>query len=151
MIKEITWKQIYSVWANHLWPTRSSPIDTHSAMCFLKGHDMANKKTNVTFYGYFINDQIAGVNSGHGCSPIENYPKNYRSRGLFVFEKFRGQGIGLKLLEITAEKAKLEGYEMIWSYPRNTSFPTYSKAGYVLASNWMETETGTNAFALSVL
>lgn len=120
-------------------------------MCFLGGHDMYNKTTKPTFFGYFVDEILAGVNSGHACAEIKTYGKNYRSRGLYVFEKYRNMGIGTALLLATSEQARKERMKTIWSYPKNTSWNTYSKAGYSLASDWEISETGTNAYAYSIL
>ncbi len=147
MIKEISWEEIYEIWSNYLWPNRTSPIQTHSAMCFMNGHDMRNKNTRATFLGYFINDQLVGVNSGHGCVEFGEYGVNYRSRGLFVHLQHRGKGIGTDLLKATASQARSEGYKMMWSYPKFTSWHTYKRAGFILESAWHPSENGTNAFA----
>ena len=147
MIKEITWEEIQDIWANYLWPNRTSPIQTHSAMCFMGGHDMRNKNTKVNFWGYFIDNNIVGVNSGHGCVEFGEFGINYRSRGLFVHPQYRGQGIGTLLLEAAIAEAKAHGFRFVWSYPKNSSWHTYNKAGFVLDSNWHPSETGTNAYA----
>jgi hypothetical protein len=68
MIKEISWQEILPIWQNKLWPGRTSPVETNSAMKILTGHDMYNMYTTATFFGYIVDNQIVGVNSGHGCS-----------------------------------------------------------------------------------
>jgi GNAT superfamily N-acetyltransferase len=114
-------------------------------MCYLKGYDMANMQSIPTFYGYIINDFIAGVNSGHAC-PNQN---NYRSRGLWVDLNYRGQGIGQNLLKATIGQGHKEGYDQIWSYPRQTSWSTYSAVGFELTSDWASSETSeANAYCL---
>lgn len=147
MIKEITWQEIYEVWKNYLWLERVSPIESTSAMCFLNGYNMNNKISKPTFFGFFVDNILVGVNSGHSCEPNENYGKNYRSRGLFVFEQYRNLGIGKQLLLATAATAKLQQCSIIWSYPKYTSWSVYEKAGFQLASAWQSSETGVNAFA----
>lgn len=98
-------------------------------------------KTTPTFFAYNINGEIAGVNSGHMCKDLQ-----YRSRGLFVFEKFRGKNIGRDLLLATIEQARQEDAVMCWSYPRDTSWKTYERAGFSLVSDFTPDETGNNAF-----
>ena len=141
MIETITFEEILPIWRNHLWPDRTSDIESNSAMCYKDGYDMFNMNTKPTFFAYKINNEIAGVNSGHMCKD-----NHYRSRGLFVFEKFRGMGIGTKLLIATIEQGRKENAHMCWSYPRDTSWKTYSSAGFLLDGEFSISETGNNAY-----
>ena len=141
MIETITFEEILPIWRNHLWPDRTSTIESNSAMCYKDGYDMFNMNTKPTFFAYKINNEIAGVNSGHMCKD-----NHYRSRGLFVFEKFRGMGIGTKLLIATIEQGRKENAHMCWSYPRDTSWKTYSSAGFLLDGEFSISETGNNAY-----
>lgn len=147
MIKHISWEQILNIWSTELWPNRNSPIETNSAMCFLNGHDMDNMVKTPAFFGYFVNKKIVGVNSGHMCGD-----GSYRSRGLWVKPEFRNQGMGTLLLKETIDQAKKESAEFIWSYPRKSSWNTYSNAGFNLASDWEKSETSdSNAYCIKVL
>jgi GNAT superfamily N-acetyltransferase len=141
LIEKITFDEILPIWRNHLWPDRTSDIESNSAMCYKGGYDMFNMNTTPTFFAYKINNEIAGVNSGHPCKD-----NHYRSRGLFVFEKFRGMRIGTKLLNATIEQGKKENAHMCWSYPRDTSWKTYSSAGFLLDGEFSISETGNNAY-----
>ena len=141
MIETITFEEILPIWRNHLWPDRTSTIESNSAMCYKDGYDMFNMNTKPTFFAYKINNEIAGVNSGHTCKD-----NHYRSRGLFVFEKFRGMGIGTKLLIATIEQGRKENAHMCWSYPRDSSWKTYSSAGFLLDGEFSISETGNNAY-----
>lgn len=141
MIETITFEEILPIWRNHLWPDRTSPIESNSAMCYKDGYDMFNMNTTPTFFAYKINNEIAGVNSGHMCKD-----NHYRSRGLFVFEKFRGLGIGTKLLIATIEQGRKENAHMCWSYPRDSSWKTYSSAEFLLDGEFSISETGNNAY-----
>lgn len=141
MIEIITFEEILPIWRNHLWPDRTSPIESNSAMCYKDGYDMFNMNTIPTFFAYKINNEIAGVNSGHMCKDNQ-----YRSRGLFVFEKFRGLGIGTKLLIATIEQGRKENAHMCWSYPRDSSWKTYSSAEFLLDGEFSISETGNNAY-----
>ena len=136
MIKQISFEQIYEIWKNSLWPNRTSPIEPNSAMIFLGGYTMDNMTTTPTFLGYFQNDKIIGVNSGHKCSD-----NSYRSRGLFVFPEFRHTGIATKILKATIEQGKVEGCSFVWSYPRKTSWRAYKQADFILMSEWETSET----------
>jgi GNAT superfamily N-acetyltransferase len=142
-LKKISFHQIFPIWDNYLWPNRVSEITPTSAMCYLGGYDLVNMDSMPTFFAYMIDGEIAGVNGGHMCNDNE-----YRSRGLYVFEKFRGRGIGTALLKATIEQAAKEEASLCWSYPKDTSWKTYAKAGFVLASDFEISENGTNAYCM---
>ena len=143
MITTITFEEVLPIWNTHLWPDRQSSIDPASAMCYLGGYDIQNM-TSPTFFAYMIDNEIAGVNSGH-----RTMNDGYRSRGLYVFEKFRGMGIGTHLLKATIEQAKLEHCNMCWSYSRKSSWKSYLNAGFELASDWEISETSdANAYCV---
>lgn len=146
MIKEITFDDILPIWRDYLWPNRTSEITAASAMHYLGGYDLVNMSYSPTFFAYVIDGEIAGVNSGHMCMG-----GRYRSRGLFVYEKFRGKGIGTKLLIATIEQAKLEGATLCWSYPKDTSWKTYANAGFELTSEFVLDENGKNAYCAIIL
>jgi GNAT superfamily N-acetyltransferase len=142
MIIEIDFDTIFKVWSDELWKERASPIESNSAMCFLGGYDIENMRTKPTFLAYSIDGKIAGVNSGHYCKN----DNSYRSRGLFVFENYRGRGIGTKLLIATVEKGVKENAKFVWSYPRLSSWKTYQNAGFNLVTDWAKSELGDNAY-----
>ncbi len=142
-IQKISFEEILPIWQNHLWPDRVSDITPTSAMSFMGGYDLQNMTDDPTFFACVIDGEIAGVNSGHMC--MNN---DYRSRGLYVFEKFRGKGIGTVLLKATIEQAKEEEASLCWSYPKDTSWNTYAKAGFILVSEWESAENGTNAYCM---
>jgi GNAT superfamily N-acetyltransferase len=104
-------------------------------------YELKNFKYPATYLGYFIDRQLVGCNSGHKCCD-----GTYRSRGLFVFPKFRGLGIGTKLLKAIIEQSRKEESTLCWSYPRIESWPTYKAAGFELISEWKNDEIGTNAY-----
>lgn len=137
MIEIIAWEDILPVWKNQLWPDRKTPIEPVSAMCFLGNYDMDNMLTKPVFYGYYKNDLLVGVNSGHSC-PRSN---SYRSRGLWVHPQHRRQGIGKALLDVTIAEAFNSGHDMVWSFPRKASWPVYQSAGFSLRSDWNKSET----------
>lgn len=139
MIKKIEFQDIFPVWRNNLWPNRESKIETNSAMVFLNGYDMYNMNTTPTFFGYYLFDKLVGVNSGHMCNGLQ-----YRSRGLYVFESYRGLGLGRDLLLATIAQAKSESAKMIWSYPRKPSWKTYHSVGFNLVTDWEQCETSDN-------
>jgi GNAT superfamily N-acetyltransferase len=139
-VKQIEFDTISQVWAKDLWPGRKT-IETHSAMNYLGGYDLKNMTTKPTFFGVFVDSELAGVNSGHLC-----HDKSYRSRGLFVYEKYRKMGLGTLLLEETIKQGFIEGATFIWSYPRNTSWNTYKNAGFILTTDFEKSDFGYNAY-----
>lgn len=141
MIVHIDYKEIYTIWKIHLWPDRLSKIEPTSAMIYNGGYDLLNLQQTPIFLGYIVDNDIAGVNSGHYC-----IDQTYRSRGLFVFDRYRQKGIGTKLLLATIEEARKTQAKMIWSYPRLQSWKTYSKAGFTLSTDWEQGENHMNAY-----
>ena len=95
MIADINYETIFPIWRDDLWPNRNSPIETHSAMLhFYTEYDMGNFLLPAWYLGYYVNDKLIGVNSGHMC-----VDGSTRSRGLWVNPAFRGKGIGKQLLQ----------------------------------------------------
>ena len=142
MIIEIDYESIFPIWEQFLWNNRQTKIETHSAMLYnSSNYDIKNFEYKATYLAFCVNDTIAGVNSGHMCSDGK-----YRSRGLFVFPQFRHQGIGTELLKATIVQGLSERATFIWSYPRETSWGTYHKAGFNLLGDWHDSELGRNAY-----
>jgi len=141
MIKIITFTSIYHIWEAYLWHNRTSAITPTSAMDYLGGYHNENMNFAPTFFGYFENDNLLGVNSGHKCRN-----NSYRSRGLYVHQSFRQRGIGKELLLATIEQGKKEKCNYVWSYPRDSSWKAYEKAGFHLTSEWADSELGKNAY-----
>ncbi len=142
MIDLISWEEILRIWRQDLWPDRISPIEPTSAMNFLDGYDLKNQEFNPSFFGYFLDDELVGVNSGHRCDD-----GSYRSRGLFVYPVFRKKGIARQLLTATINQAIAEDCGFVWSFPRKSSWTTYQSLGFSLSSQWQTSETNeANAF-----
>lgn len=143
MISLISFEEIFPIWRNYLWPNRQDKIEPHSAMLFLKGYDLKNFNNNPSFFGYFIDDRLVGVNSGHKCCD-----NSYRSRGLYVDPNYRKSGIGKKLLTATIQQGKKECADFVWSYPKQSSWKCYESSGFKLSSNWLTSENGINAYCI---
>lgn len=143
MITKISFEEIYPIWRCELWPDRESAIEPNSAMQFTGGYDIYNMSTIPTFFAFKIDNIIAGVNSGHMCAG-----NVYRSRGIYVYDRFRGRGIGVHLLKATIDQGLNEGASFVWSYPRKSSWSTYQAAGFYLMTDWESSETSlSNAYA----
>ena len=139
-ITEITFEDILSVWQDDLWPDRVSDYETHSAMTWPYTsetvYDMSIFDYPAVYWGFWHNDQLCGVNSGHATSDSE-----YRSRGLWVDPAWRSQGLGLALLTQTINHAESEGYVMCWSLPRVRALNVYVRAGFSEVGDVISTET----------
>jgi len=132
---------IKQVWSAHLWPNRTSPIETHSAMTWPYGDtsDSYNMKVfeyTATFFGVYLDGTLVGVNSGHKTS--ENL---YRSRGLWVDLTHRRKGIAQMLFNMTQTQALEESCSAIWSIPRKTALSAYQRFGFETVGGFFGTET----------
>ena len=140
-IIRLSFEQITNVWQNHLWPDRESPIESHSAMTWpFEGnpeqYDMNVFNYPATFWGVYIDNKLVGVNSGHQTAGTQ-----YRSRGIWVHPEYRKQGIAQNLFNMTKHQAVLEKADMIWSLPRKTALPAYTKFGFQTVGDFIKTET----------
>lgn len=146
MIKVMTWDEIHYIWSNHLWQGRSD-IRPMSSMTYSGNYDISvYSKYTPVFLAYLVNGEVAGVNSGHRVSDIE-----YRSRGLYVFPKYRGMGIGIELLRALIPYATEDGCHYIWSLPKVSAINTYRSAGFVISDEDIVTDTGVNRYAIQTL
>lgn len=141
IITEISWKTILTVWQFQLWPGRKSLIETHSAMTWpysdnTDSIDITIFDRPASYWGIWDNDLLVGVNSGHGTTDTE-----YRSRGLWVDDSWRHQGLAQRLLTHTSDYARDQGYDMIWSLPRISAINTYRLCGFSEVGDHFATET----------
>lgn len=140
-IERLNFKTVESIWSTKLWPNRTSAIETHSAMTWpFEGNpesiDMNIFNYPATFWGVYLDDKLVGVNSGHKTTD-----EQYRSRGIWVDPEYRKRGVAQMLFLMTAHQAKVEGCEMLWSIPRKTALPAYTKFGFETVGDYIITET----------
>jgi len=140
-VSRIDFNTIQSIWKNKLWPNRNSAIETHSAMTWpFEGNpesiDMKIFNYTATFWGAYLDNKLVGVNSGHRTTD-----EQYRSRGIWVDPDYRKRGVAQMLFLMTAHQAKVEGCEMLWSIPRKTALPAYTKFGFETVGDYIVTET----------
>lgn len=152
-IKTIDFETIKSVWETKLWPNRQSPIETHSAMTFIMSRhnhdaiDMNIFNYNPTFLGCFVDDKLVGVNSGH-----KTYEGEYRSRGLWVDDEYRGMGLAQNLFKVLEFVAANEQCSIMWSIPRLTALPSYQRFGFYKMGYFIKTETAdANVYASKII
>ena len=134
----ISFETISHVWQKYLWQNRVSPIETHSAMTWpFDGnpieYDMDIFNYEPTFFAVFQRQEIIGVNSGHRTK--DNI---YRSRGIWVRPEYRKKGISKMLFDETEKQAIKEGCNMIWSIPRKSALPAYTKFGFETVGNFFD-------------
>ena len=139
--ERLNFKTIESIWSTKLWPSRTSAIESHSAMTWpFEGNpdsiDMDIFNYPATFWGVYLDNKLLGVNSGHKTTD-----EQYRSRGIWVNPEYRKRGVAQMLFLMTAHQAKIEGCEMLWSIPRKTALPAYTKFGFETVGDYIITET----------
>jgi len=139
--ERLNFKTIESIWSTKLWPSRTSAIESHSAMTWpFEGNpdsiDMDIFNYPATFWGVYLDNKLVGVNSGHKTTD-----EQYRSRGIWVNPEYRKRGVAQMLFLMTAHQAKIEGCEMLWSIPRKTALPAYTKYGFQTVGDYIITET----------
>jgi GNAT superfamily N-acetyltransferase len=135
---KISFEQICDVWKVELWPERVSDIEPHSAMTWpFEGtpeqYDMNIFEYRPIFWGVYMDDKLVGVNSGHRTTDTQ-----YRSRGIWVDPQYRKHGISQMLFTMTEHQAKLEDCDMIWSIPRKSALPAYSKFGFKTVGEYFD-------------
>ena len=140
-IERLDFNTIKNIWERDLWPNRSSAIETHSAMTWPFDGDPEPIDMNIftyepTFLGAYIDNKLVGVNSGHRTSDAQ-----YRSRGVWVDPNYRKRGVSQMLFLMTAHQAKVEGCEILWSIPKKTALPAYTKFGFETVGDYITTET----------
>lgn len=148
IIKSISFNTIQPIWANNLWPGRTSAIEPYSAMMFMNAtYDSGFSTRPCKFLAGLVDDKIVAVNSIHLS---ETYMA--RSRGLWVDPMFRGNKYGVQILNESARLAEGLGASAIWSFSRQLSIRTYQAAGYIKTSPWMDHgEFGPNCYVIKGL
>jgi GNAT superfamily N-acetyltransferase len=150
--KRIDFETICNVWQSELWPNRTSPIESHSAMTWPFEGDPQEIDMNIftftpTFWGIYMGDNLVGVNSGHKSSDTQ-----YRSRGIWVNPNYRRKGIAQRLFVLTERQARDEECEMIWSIPRKTALSAYTNFGFETVGGYIKTETSdSNIYVKKIL
>ncbi|KPL06626.1 hypothetical protein AMJ86_07825 [bacterium SM23_57] len=140
----LRWIDVKPIWDSHLWPGRDSEPVT--SMKYLGGYDMEYKNQKPKFIGFTLGGQIVATNSYVRTTGTE-----WRSRGLWVHEDFRGQGNGELLLECMLKDIREEGGNMVWTLPRKEALGVYEKVGFIRSTGWKEHDWGTNCYAIACL
>lgn len=146
-IQLIPFETILYVWQEYLWPGRISKIEKNSAIEYYSlpyTYNLKYMAVDSTFFGLFDGEKLIGVNSGHPTLT------GFRSRGLYVFKEYRGYNYGSMILDATVQYAKDNKFDNVWSIPRQSSFQSYAKSGFIRTSDWFTSETSEyNAYAIN--
>ena len=144
-----TFEEIYDIWHDQLWPGRISKIESMSSLYWKSPRTIIKDKTifekyTPSFWVIKHGDEIVGVNSG-----FKTEETIYRSRGLYVYPDYRGQGLSAILLRQAILQGKKEGCHWIWSMPRKAALPVYQRVGFKKRGKWLEEEVefGPNCLA----
>ena len=152
-----TFDDVLPIWNKKLWPNRVSKIKSRSSLYWdvrqwirFCNVSITKKRKEILKYEpiFFCirdNNKIIGVNSG-----FKTEYKVYRSRGLYVNNLYRNQGLAQILLGSVVKQGKREGCSWIWSLPRKTALPVYNKSGFIKVGDWIEdgVEFGPNCLAV---
>ena len=146
-VENISFDECQKVWQDNLWKDRKSPIKPISSMVYLGGYDMSIYDNSPTFFAIKDKDKIVAVNSGH--MTVDSY---YRSRGLWVNETHRKQGLTYLLFDALFEQATTEKAKFVWSLPRNNSVGAYIKNGFnIVGEPTDEFEFGSHYYVNKIL
>lgn len=127
---EVTFLDILPVWKNELWQGRISDIKPLSSMTLNREYNMEIYHKYCPYFCMVLDgDIVAGVNSCHQTGEDE-----FRSRGIYVYPRYRKQGVTKLLFDFVKKKAKESNCSTIWSLPRLDALPAYEKAGFVVCS-----------------
>lgn len=136
MITRINFQIIQEIWYEEDMWGQLAYAEPVSTMLYLEGYDMKIKNllySEPVYYAYLVNGEIAGVNSFHKVND-----EQCRSRGLYVYPKYRKMNIAVELLKYAIEINKGKSYKFIWSMPRSTAIQAYKRAGYNITSEIFE-------------
>lgn len=144
IVKEITYSEILPCWKK-LW-TREK-YDPFVKMRYKNISCKVIQNPKVTFFGLIDNQEIVGCNSGFINNIIEE-KVYYRSRGLYIDEKYRCKGYSKLLLNATFNQAKLENADYCWSLPKKSALNAYTSVGFIQTSEFSDWEFGKNCYVL---
>ena len=144
-----TFEEIYDIWHDQLWPGRISKIESMSSLYWKSPRTVIKDKTifkkyTPSFWAIKHGDEIIAVNSG-----FKTEERIYRSRGLYVYPDYRGQGLSAILLRQAILQGKKEQCHWIWSLPRKTALSAYQRVAFKKRGKWLdkEVEFGPNCLA----
>ena len=143
MIYKIDCKSAQKVWSQGLWKDSVVWKKKYSKKEINNKFDNYLAQLTISYWAYKDEEDIVGINSGYVST--KNY---YRSRGLWVSYKYRGQGISKLLLEKAVGESIRFKCKYIWSYPRKESLFAYEKVGFKKQGEFIKDTFGLNCVVM---
>ena len=146
--REAGFSDVAPIWKTKLWGPDYN-FEPTSCMCYPEGYD-GNIPHKFKPIFFIAEDQgsVVGVYSGHLTSI-----SHFRARGLFVEPDYRGQGVSRQLLNLLIVEARKQQASLLWTTPREISWPVYAKLGFKQDSEFMHKgfRFGPNCYASIIL
>jgi len=148
ILKACTFEEILPVWRDHLWPNRHSAIEPISWLNHKTQIDatIPNHAQPIFFAMFDLSGKVCAVVSGHKTDQ-----KMFRSRGLWVHPQWRNKGVARALMGALEEAAFRMGAQKIWTMPRLSAGPFYTKAGFFIENQVNGFEFGPHYLAVKDL
>lgn len=84
--------------------------------------------------GYFIKGELTSIASFHPQSYGQFKGEGYQIRGMATIEKYRGQGIGTKLLNFGLVYLREQRANYVWCNARKKALKFYQDIGFEIVS-----------------
>jgi ribosomal protein S18 acetylase RimI-like enzyme len=88
--------------------------------------------------GYFIKGELVSILTMHRQHYGQYKGEGYQMRGVATLEKFRGQGIGTKLLNFAIVYLRGQKVNYLWCNGRKKALKFYQNAGFEIVSQEFE-------------
>lgn len=96
-------------------------------------------KNEAIHYAYYIDEQLIACLSLYGqTQSLEVSQKHWRLRGMAVSDRFRGRGIGAKLLQTAINALKKKQVKFLWCNARVGATAFYLKNGFKIIGESFE-------------
>ena len=146
LLLKCSFQEVLPIWRDELWPKRITAIEKTNPLLFKKGWNLQHQSTEVFFMKVEKNKKIIAV-----CSMQKTADQEFRSRGLWVSEEFRKQGIGSKLFQALEKEALSRGCSRLWTLARHSSLIFYTKMGMKDCGKTYDFEYGPHYWMLKIM
>lgn len=93
-----------------------------------------DKAAGTLHLGYFIKGQLVSILSMHRQHYAQYKGEGYQMRGVATIEKYRGEGIGTKMLNFALVYLQGEKADYLWCNGRKKALKFYQRAGFEIVS-----------------